>query len=123
MLKTTKFQIATVIAVFLFVTSAIADDGTMPSDEPADRSSSACIPLNSIKKIQVVDDQTIRFHMLGGQVWENRLPYSCLGLKFEGGLEYKTGINRLCSGDMIRVVRRNTPCGLGSFWLCEESEK
>ena len=87
------------------------------ADMSAANTSTTCIPISGIKHIEVVDDQTILFHMIGGEVWENRLPFPCLGLKFEGGISYKTGINSLCSEDIITVVRRETPCGLGTFRL------
>jgi hypothetical protein len=78
-----------------------------------------CLPLNSIKKMEIVDDQTILFHMRGGDVWINRLPHRCPGLRRNTPIKYRTSLNRLCDLDIITVLdfdmRPGASCGLGKF--------
>ena len=79
-----------------------------------------CIDLIRIDRSEVVDDQTILFHMKGGKIWRNRLPYKCPQLGFEKAFSHKTSINRLCSIDTITVLNTTArmpgaTCGLGEF--------
>lgn len=79
-----------------------------------------CIDLIRIDRSEVVDDQTILFHMKGGKVWKNTLPYKCPRLGFEKAFSHKTSINRLCSIDVITVLDTSArmpgaSCGLGKF--------
>lgn len=79
-----------------------------------------CIDLIRIDRSEVVDDQTILFHMKGGKIWKNTLPYKCPRLGFEKAFSHKTSINRLCSVDTITVLDTTAripgaSCGLGKF--------
>lgn len=79
-----------------------------------------CVDLIRIDRSEVLDDQTILFHMKGGKVWKNTLPYKCPRLGFEKAFIHKTSINRLCSVDTITVLDTTTrmpgpSCGLGKF--------
>lgn len=79
-----------------------------------------CIDLIRIDRSEVVDDQTILFHMKGGKIWKNTLPYKCPRLGFERAFSHKTSINRLCSVDTITVLDTSArmpgaTCGLGTF--------
>lgn len=79
-----------------------------------------CIDLIRIDRSEVVDDQTILFHMKGGKIWKNTLPYKCPRLGFEKAFSHKTSINRLCSVDIITVLDTSArmpgaSCGLGKF--------
>src|SRR2546430_10496165 len=66
-----------------------------------------CLPLNQIDHTQVVDDQTILFHMRDRTVYRNVLPAKCSGLKFEDGFSYTSSTDQLCSNvEIIRVLRR-----------------
>jgi hypothetical protein len=83
-----------------------------------------CLQLNAIDHTQVVDDQTILFHMRDRTVYRNVLPAKCAGLKFEDGFSYTTSINQLCSNvEIIRVLRRGTSCGLGAFEKLDPTPK
>ncbi|MEO1167849.1 MAG: hypothetical protein AAFW97_03960 [Pseudomonadota bacterium] len=88
----------------------------------------SCIPLNRIRRTEVHDDQTIDFHMSGGDIYRNTLPHDCNGLGFEEAFSYETSLSRLCSSDIITVVRTagggfNGPsCGLGQFQPIEFPE-
>ncbi|MCH8683891.1 DUF6491 family protein [Pedomonas mirosovicensis] len=79
-----------------------------------------CIDLIRIDRTEVLDDQTILFHMKGGKIWRNRLPYKCPQLGFEKAFSHKTTISRLCSIDTITVLNTTArmpgaTCGLGEF--------
>ena len=81
-----------------------------------------CIQTYAIDHTSVPDDSTILFYMKGGKVWKNSLPYRCPDLKFEGGFQYTTDINELCSNvQTIRVIeqgggpRLGAVCALGEF--------
>lgn len=80
-----------------------------------------CISIARISESRVRDDRTIDFVMHGGQVYRNRLPYSCSDLGFEERFAYSTGTQDLCSSDIITVLHRGggmaqgASCGLGDF--------
>ena len=79
-----------------------------------------CIMISRIDHIEVLDDQTILFHMIDGKVWKNVLPFPCVGLKFEGGISYDTSIDQLCREDIFTVIHRETTCGFGEFHLVSD---
>jgi hypothetical protein len=81
-----------------------------------------CLPIQDIDHIEVVDNQTILFHTRGKKIWKNSLPHHCAGLKFEGGIGYRTSIDQLCDLDIITVLRVGTTCQLGSFEKYEPEE-
>ena len=91
-----------------------------PASASAKPETTDCIDLIRIDRSEVVDDQTILFHMKGGKVWKNTLPYKCPRLGFEKAFSHKTSINRLCSVDIITVLDTTArmpgaSCGLGKF--------
>lgn len=93
-----------------------------PVGDPVD-----CITLSQIRSSNVVDDRTIDFHMTGGRVYRNTLPYSCPSLASEERFSYRTSVNQLCSVDTIRVLQsfgsglqEGAGCGLGKFQPVEE---
>ena len=95
------------------------DRGAIPAATPAGKAQS-CIPIQQIRETRVHGDRTIDFHMAGGKVYRNTLPYDCGSLGFEERFSYQTSISQLCSTDIITVIR--TPisvsgpsCGLGQF--------
>ncbi len=95
------------------------DRKAIPAATPAGKPLS-CIPITQIRETRVHGDRTIDFHMSGGKVYRNTLPYDCSSLGFEERFSYKTSLNQLCSTDIITVIR--TPisvsgpsCGLGQF--------
>lgn len=89
----------------------------------------SCISLNRIRRTEVHDDRTIDFHMSGGETYRNTLPRDCNGLGFEESFSYRTSLSRLCSTDIITVVRTGggatggPSCGLGQFQPVELSER
>ena len=97
--------------------TAAATDATTAAGKPQ---TVDCIDLIRIDRSEVVDDQTILFHMKGGKIWKNTLPYKCPRLGFEKAFSHKTSINRLCSIDTITVLDTSArlpgaTCGLGKF--------
>jgi hypothetical protein len=87
-----------------------------------------CIDLGAVTSRAAEDERTIRFDMIGGAVYRNRLPGRCPGLQSSsrgfGTLAFDVQGNRLCRGDLVRVVesgraggsyRSAVPCALGDF--------
>ena len=78
-----------------------------------------CIQTSRINDTRVHDDQTIDFHLLGGDVYRNTLPNRCPSLGFEERFAYSTSIGQLCSVDVITELysdgTRGAGCGLGEF--------
>jgi hypothetical protein len=80
-----------------------------------------CINLRNIRGTKVIDDKTIDFHMNGGKVFRNTLPYRCPQLGFERAFGYQLSISQLCAVDVITVIvqgsgsMRGATCGLGMF--------
>ena len=113
---------------FLIVFALLATSGTVsakrdrqavPPATPAGEAVS-CVPLQNIRSTRVHGDQVIDFHMSGGKVYRNTLPYACSSLGFEERFSYKTSINQLCSSDIITVIQtpvsiQGPSCGLGRF--------
>ena len=87
----------------------------------ADAKPQSCVQLRQIHETKVLNDSTIDFHMLGGKVYRNTLPYRCPSLGFEESFAYKTSLSELCSTDIITVLNtagglnRGASCGLGQF--------
>jgi len=74
-----------------------------------------CLQTYRIDETRVRDNQTIDFVMKGGQVYRNRLPYSCSNLGFEESFAYSAPTQELCSSDTITVIPHGATCGLGEF--------
>ena len=99
--------------------SARSDRRAVPPATPAGEAVS-CVPLQNIRSTSVHGDKVIDFHMSGGKVYRNELPYACSSLGFEERFSYKTSINQLCSSDIITVIQtpisiQGPSCGLGQF--------
>jgi len=91
--------------------------------------SRTCLSNGSIVSRVVEDERTIRFEMLGGRIYRNRLSAPCPGLRQAGNgfgaLGFELHGESLCRGDLVRVVdptragtmtlRTSTACPLSSF--------
>ncbi len=81
----------------------------------------SCINFRNIRGTQVIDDQTIDFHVTGNKVYRNTLPNRCPQLGFQRAFAYQTSISQLCSMDVITVIvpgsgpMTGASCGLGKF--------
>lgn len=96
-----------------------------------------CIPNGSIVSRVVEDAQTIRFEMLGGRRYRNRLSGPCPGLRQAGNgfgaLGFDLNGSSLCQGDLLRIVdpsrgetsniRTATACPLGAFERLPDRER
>lgn len=80
-----------------------------------------CINFRNVRGTQVIDDQTIDFHVVGNKVYRNTLPNRCPQLGFQRAFAYQTSISQLCSMDVITVIvpgsgpMLGATCGLGKF--------
>lgn len=88
-----------------------------------------CINLSSIDRTEVIDDQTIAFHLTRGRVYLNRLARACRNLARNRPFAYETSTGQLCAIDTITViedfglgVNYGDTCGLGDFVLTDEEE-
>lgn len=79
-----------------------------------------CLMVQKIKKIEIVDNQTILFYTYHGETWRNRLAAACQGLKIEGGIRYSSSGNLICDLDTVTVLNLGTPCMLGKFEKIEK---
>ena len=88
-------------------------------DNDAEPVTRHCLPMSQIDRIEVVDDQTLIFHMHSKTDYINHLPYKCHGLK-HNALLHETSLNSYCDLDIISVVdtsigMRMGSCPLGKF--------
>lgn len=117
----------------LAVQPVLASDET-PAAGPAGATRD-CIDLSRVAGRGADGPQSIRFEMIGGEVWRNELRGRCPGLAQQangfGALAFEVHGNRLCRNDRVRVVdsvggslnrgyRMAIPCPLGNFRLVEE---
>ena len=101
--------------------------GPSPLDELLG-DSERCITISRINRTEVLSDRAIVFYLNGGDIYVNRLPHRCPGLRNRDSFGYKNSTNRLCSIDTIRVIdsiggsiRPGVGCGLGEFHPVSES--
>lgn len=96
-----------------------------PTEDTQSRSE-RCISISRISDTEVIDEQTIAFHMLGRDIYLNKLPRRCPGMNFGRAIGYRTHAGQLCNLDTITVidsfggVQRGPTCGLGHFTLISE---
>lgn len=98
--------------------AAIAAGCAAPGAPAAGQASltDSCINPTRIEKQEILNDQEIQFTMSNGEVWLNRLPRTCPGLKFEGGFSWDVRGVTVCSNEqIIRVLNTGTTCALGVF--------
>lgn len=94
--------------------------GGNPAGQVSDRSRH-CLSLSQIKRIEIIDDQTLKFHMRGGGPdYLNHLPYRCPGLKHRGAFMHATSTSNYCDLDIITQIdtsigMRLGSCPLGNF--------
>lgn len=81
-----------------------------------------CISVHRISRTDVLDDNSVLFYMYGSEIYLNRLPHRCLGLRMADAFSYEIRTQQLCNVDVIRVVRTfggdltpGVACGLGKF--------
>jgi hypothetical protein len=78
-----------------------------------------CLETYQIKETRILDDQTILFIMRSGELYLNRLPARCVGLRIADGFGYSTRIAKLCKQDRITAASHGSmpgnTCMLGEF--------
>jgi hypothetical protein len=75
-----------------------------------------CLSIARIERSEIVDNRTIRFHLVDGTIVGSRLPSPCYGLKMQGGFAFGTSTDQLCELDVIRVLPPSGgACALGTF--------
>jgi hypothetical protein len=99
-------------SVLAFVLAAsVASPG-----QAAARRAPVCLTASQVASTSVVSDQVVLFHMSNGVVWRNTLRRACPSLKLENGFSEQINGGEICANmQMIRVLRRGTPCFLGDF--------
>ena len=106
------------IAFMSFLPGCTSADTTAAAPGTATRASiqNSCINPTEITKQKVVSDTEIQFELRNGEVWVNRLPRVCSGLKLQQGFSWDVRGTLVCSNqEMIRVKDDGTPCMLGEF--------
>jgi len=119
---------AATIAVSLACLSAAPIVAAESQGDEELRDGRRCLSISRIERIEVVDDQTLRFHMRGGQDYLNHLPHRCAGLKSRGTFMHATSTQNYCDLDTITQVdttigMRLGSCPLGKFEVYRELEK
>jgi hypothetical protein len=116
-------------AAALLVTLPLLLQCTAPAARPAAQASVTgevdCIDLSRVSSRRALGPDSIRFDLLGGRSYVNRLPGRCPGLARSenfGALAFEVQGNRLCRGDKVRPVDpalggygQSVPCRLGRF--------
>lgn len=75
----------------------------------------SCIDGARVREHKAISDQEIQFTLAGGEVWSNRLPRACPGLRPQGGFSWDIS-NSICSGlQTIYVLDSGIACQLGEF--------
>jgi hypothetical protein len=116
-MKTFKYgvlMVAILSGAFFLSTASAQSEGEQYLGTPE-----TCIDTPRIKETLVLDNQTILFRMLSGELYLNRLVVPCTGLKIAGAFGYETSIAKLCKQDSVSVIEpSNAPsatCMLGDF--------
>jgi hypothetical protein len=112
-------QAGVVAVAFAGLLSACTSaDTTAAAPGPATTASirNSCINPTEITRQEIVSDQEIRFELRNGEMWVNRLPRTCPGLKSQGGFVWDVRGTLVCSNQQrITVKDEGTPCLLGEF--------
>lgn len=99
--------------------SLSACSGGVSASPEADRAEDACINPTQIREQTILSDTEIQFTMNSGEVWLNRLPRTCPGLKFEGGFTWEVRGTLVCSNEQTIYTKTGAPCQLGAFSRAE----
>lgn len=117
-------SVSRVLMVFLLSQIPVATALAQGAEGDGDR---RCIRLPVIDRTEIIDDQTIAFHMRGDEIYLNRLRRTCNGLDRGRPFSYSARTNRLCSSDAITVMEQSAfglqpgmSCSLGRFTPIDE---
>lgn len=114
----------------VFAQGAGQEKDVTPDDLALDRESVRCISSGAIRATDAIDDNTIVFRMRNGDYFMNVLISGCDSLERRNRFSYSTPSGRLCSGNMISVIRGASPasassavgCGLQRFFPITDVE-
>lgn len=94
----------------------LAACGGAAAADATPRPTPKCLAPYQIRETKPVSDTEILFTLTDGSQWLNTLPAKCSGLKFEGGFAWDVHGDTICANmQTFRVLRRGTPCMLGTF--------
>jgi len=111
-----SFRAAALAAAALCSTAVSAqnDDGRV--DDTFDRTPRSCIIASRIDRTEVIDDNTIIFHMRSrGEAYVNYLPQRCPNLGREQRFSYQRRTSQLCDDTTITVIELS---GFGPGFTC-----
>lgn len=116
-----SFRAAALAAAALCSTAVFAqnDEGRVAEgrvDDGFDRTPQDCIVASRIDRTEVIDDNTIIFHMRSrGQAYANYLPQTCPNLGREQRFTYQRRTSQLCDDTTITVLELT---GFGPGFTC-----
>lgn len=122
MIRSNMVMVASALLFPLLASASFADQA---GDNRADSDERRCLSISHIRRIEILDDSTLYFHMRGGQFdYLNHLPHRCPGLKSHGTFMHSTSTSNYCDLDVITVVdtslgMRLASCPLGRFEAVE----
>jgi len=123
-----SFRAAAVTAAALWSAHVLAQNGAERVQDDLDRTPQDCIIGSRIDRTEVIDDNTIIFHMRGrGQAYVNYLPERCPNLGREERFAYERRTAQLCDDTLITVIELTGfgpgfTCRLGQFVPATEAE-
>jgi len=98
------------------VGGALGPAAPAAAEEPEARSfRDSCISINQIRRTEIVDDQTILFHMRGGRIQKATLAFRCPSLRFYGTIRYEVYTNRLCARVDTIISRSGSHCPIAEI--------
>lgn len=111
------------LTAFWATNSYCADEVELAADQTRN-----CVSISRIKRIEIVDNQTLIFHLNHKVKYINRLPFNCPGLKSRGTFLHETSLSSYCDLDTITVIdaslgMRMGSCPLGKFEIYKEAKE
>lgn len=107
---------ARVAALFLLLCLSATGPTALAADSPSERSlRDSCLNLNQVRRTEILDDETILFHMRNRGIKKVSLAFGCPSLKFYGSFSYKVFSNRLCARVDSIVTRSGSHCPIADI--------
>ena len=92
------------------------------AEEPDEREGKRCLTMSRVSTTEIIDSQTILFHVVGGDTYVNRLPRRCPGLRRNDALMFDVRGSQICDLDSVSVLQTwgvgftpGVSCRLGRF--------